>query len=263
MDKNYFLLLCGIITENQYYHILESNIQGFPILFAGNMSAVLPSEHNSAIKTPDENTKQKLIPIAQKGLWFEGVGEHKQKGTHETNWVIKNLGVQPPFAKSFDQDNETGQTIYSQCGGGIAPAVILFSNVKVNKKTLINMIKKTKGKTVRDAIKYGLSQNSTGEGIVPQDKIDEFLKICELDGLNLNLYKDQLIEVAKKGESLMWAGHGANMSTNLGKLADSVEKERRTFIVNMMKNPNTSGIYFLGSGHLFDMQKEHPDLTSD
>lgn len=262
MDRNYLLYLSGIITENQYYDILE-NIQGFPILFAGDMSAVLPSNHNEAIKMPDGKTKEKLIPIAQKGVWFEGVGEHKQGGNHEASWVKNNLGVQPKSVRSFDQDNGTGKTIYSQCGGGIAPAVILFSNVDVNKSTLINIVNNTQGETVRDAIKYGLSQDSTGEGIVPESKIDEFLKICEQDGLDLNLPKYQLIEVAKNGESKMWAGHGANMNTALGKLADYVEKERRSIIVKMMKTPSTSGIYFLGSGHLPDMQKEHPDLIPD
>jgi hypothetical protein len=230
---------------------LES-VEQKPILFVGNNSAIIPSDHEAGIKVPDQQNLQRLKPMAH-SVYYEGIGEKGQGGGFESDWVVKNLGVKPNHVESYDQKWK----MYSNCAEGLGPSILLFSNLNVNTPVDQNSVG---GNNVEAVIRQALVRGGP-EGSVPSNKVDEFIKICRAElGNKLDLDSKYYPMVAKEAESKMWPGGDSPGNGPLGQLADRIEKERRSMIVNAAKqNP---GLYFLGSGHLISMQQEH-GLPSD
>lgn len=231
----------------------ESTANEKPILFVGD-SAIIPSDHEAGIKVPDEQTIQRLKPMAH-SVYFEGMGEGGgQQGAFESNWVKKYLGVNPSQVASYDQGK-----IYPKCAGGLGPSILLFSNLNVNPSLLQTGVSGNQ-KTVADVIRSLLKKGGP-EGSVPANKIEAFIDICRSElGNKIDLGADQYQSVAREAESKMWPGGDLPGNGPLGQLADRVEKERRAIIVKTAGR--VSGLYFLGSGHLISMQQEH-GLPSD
>lgn len=231
----------------------ESSVQEKPILFVGNQSAILPSDHEAGIKVPSQPILEKLKPMAH-SVYYEGTGEGGgQQGGFESNWVIKNLGVKPNHVESYDQKWK----MYSNCAGGLGPSILLFSNLNVNTPVNQNFIG---GNTVEVVIRQSLIKGGP-EGAVPSNKVDEFIKICRAElGDKLDLDAKNYPMVAKEAESKMWPGGDFPGKGPLGQLADRIEKERRSMIVKAAQQ--APGLYFLGSGHLTSMKQEH-NLPSD
>jgi len=232
----------------------ESAANQKPILFVGDNSAIIPSDHESGIKVPDQQTIQRLKPMAH-SVYFEGTGEGGgQQGAFESNWVKKHLNINPSKVSSYDQGK-----IYPKCAGGLGPSILLFSNLNVNSHLLQTGVSGDKN-TVADVIR-SLLQKGGPEGSVPANKIEEFINICRSElGDKIDLGAEQYQSVAKEAESKMWPGGDLPGNGPLGQLADRVEKERRSIIVKTAGR--VPGLYFLGSGHLISMQQEH-GLPSD
>lgn len=238
----------------------EEKVQKMPILFAGDLSAIIPSEHDGPAKIPSKKIKDQLAKLAEKALWFEGVGERHKWGKYEKEWISKHLGVKAGRAKSYDRDNGSGKTIYSRCYDGMGPAILMFSDIRINKDSLDMILKKTDGDTVEAVIKKALASDIVGEGAVPRKQIDKFINICKESKLDINAPKEDFIKIAKQAEKQMWKGDWANLETPLGILADKIEHEREDIIVEMMFNKKTQGLYFIGSGHIPHIRKHHPEL---
>jgi hypothetical protein len=231
----------------------QSTPQQKPILFVGNNSAIIPSDHEMGIKVPDPQTIEKLKPMAH-SVYYEGTGEKGQGGGFESSWVQKNLGVSPK-AQSYDQIGK----MYQRCAGGLGPAVVLYSNLNVNEIVGKNF----SGGTVRDAIISAIAKGGPEGNVTDPAKAKEFVDICEkeIGKEQLDSPSSNYVAVAKAIEKAMWPGGDDPGNGPIGRLADQVEKERRAMIVNMASQ--NSGLYFLGSGHLPSMKKEHPNLPSD
>ena len=230
----------------------QSSVQQKPILFVGNNSAIIPSDHEMGIKVPDSQTIQKLKPMAN-SVYYEGTGERGQGGRFESSWVQKNLGISPKNVNSYDKIGEMYKNVH------LGPAVVLYSNLNVNEIFGQNF----SGGTVRDAIISALAKGGPEGSVTDPAKVREFIDICEKEvgKEQLDLPSSNYTAVAKAIEKAMWP-LGSDFPGNgpLGRLADQVEKERRSMIVNMASiNP---GLYFLGSGHLDSMKAEH-GLESD
>lgn len=231
--------------------VTESELQQKPILFVGNSSAIIPSDHDTAIKTPDSQTAERLKPMTH-SVWYEGVGERKGGGSVESAWVKQHLGVSPTHVDSYDMGK-----IYPHCANGMGPAILLFSNLNVNAPVDQNS---AGGNTVEGVIRWALAKGSK-EGKTAPAAVEQFIKICRADlGGMLDLPPEKYGEVAKAAEAKMWPGGDLPGEGPLGRLADQVERERRAKIVQMAAQ--SPGLYFLGSGHLKSMRTEH-GLPSD
>lgn len=231
---------------------LES-VEQKPILFVGNNSAIIPSDHEAGIKVPDQQNLQRLKPMAH-SVYYEGTGEDGGKqGAFESDWVTTNLGVKPNHVESYDQKWK----MYSNCAEGLGPSILLFSNLNVNTPVDPNSVE---GNNVEAVIRQALVKVGP-EGSVPPNKVDEFIEICRAElGNKLDLDSKNYTMVAQEAESKMWPGGDLPGNGPLGQLADRIEKERRSMIVKAAQQ--APGLYFLGSGHLISMQKEH-GLPSD
>lgn len=226
----------------------ENSAQQKPILFVGNSSAIIPSDHEMGIKVPDPQAAERLKSMAH-SVWYEGVGEGPGQGSRESAWVEKNLGVTPKSAKSYDN----GQ-LYPRIALGTT--VLLFSNRNVNKDPSV-----AGAQSVEDVIRMALAHGGP-EGKASKADIDEFINICKQELGNQELARPaaEYAKVAEEAEKRMWPGGDDPGPGPLGRLADRVEKERRAMIVQAAsRNP---GLYFLGAGHLIPMKSEH-GLPSD
>lgn len=237
-------------TFLEYLTIRENNsLNDKPIIFAGNQGVIIPSEHGGNIKTPNQQELEKIKQIAQKGFWYEGVGENKQGGTHESNW-LKNLGINSNNNGSYDK----AINAYKGLGG----AVTIFSSLHNNIKNFNPLLQNPNLKTAADILVYALTNGISMEQPISQQEAQQFLEICEKDGLYLkNTTAKDFPTKAKEAESKMWGGgnpDGSSSNTELGKLAYQVESNRRREIYDMAKQKG--GIFFLGSDHLPAMAKE-------
>ena len=119
-NPNYKLYLAGVITENQYYEILEKLenqmllIENVGFAYVGNKGVLIPSNHEGGIITlPDsENTKEYVKQILEKyGYWYEGIGENigqtPGSGNGPELTYCKNLGVPNPKNNGSYDDSVT------------------------------------------------------------------------------------------------------------------------------------------------------------
>lgn len=237
-------------TFLEYLNMREnSSIANKPIIFAGNQGVIIPSEHGGNIKTPNPQELQKIKQIAQKGFWYEGVGENKQGGTHEKAW-LKNLGIEARNNGSYDKLISA----YKGLGG----AVTIFSSLHNNIENFNPLLQNTNLKTAADILVYALTNGISMEQPISQQEAQQFLDICEQDELKLKNTpaKDFPIK-AKEAEAKMWGGgnpDGSSSETALGDFAYQVESKRRKEIYDLAKQ--NGGIFFLGSDHLPAMAQE-------
>jgi hypothetical protein len=237
-------------TFLEYLTIREnSSIANKPIIFAGNQGVIIPSEHGGNIKTPNPQELQKIKQIAQKGFWYEGVGEGKQAGAVESAW-LKNLGINAKNNGSYDKKINA----YKGLGG----AATVFSSLHDNLGNFNPLLRNTNLKTAADILMYVLTNGISMEQPISQQEAQQFLDICEQDGLNLKTTAAQdFLEKAKEAEGKMWGGgnpDGSSSNTALGDFAYQVEKARRKEIYDLAKQQG--GIFFLGSDHLPAMAQE-------
>ena len=249
------------ISFKNWLRLHEAQIN-YPVLFTQNgMSAVVPSMHQpGGIKDIDDSIKALLRPIAERGIWYEGVGEGYAGGKTESNWAKSVLGVNPGPARSYDKHGNIYQTV----GDGLGPAIPLADSSKQEVESVIRQVKSQGGKTVRDVL-VAMMTKGGAEGPVPNNKHKEFLDACQRSGIVLDADISQPTfnagSLLSSLKSAMFKGDGPNMGTTLGQMANAVEVARRKAIADMMRNQATSGLYFLGSGHFLTLKSEHGDLT--
>ena len=109
-NSKYKLYLAGVITESQYYEILEKIenkmllIENVGYAYVGDKGVLIPSIHDGGSITPpdSENTRQHVKQILEKyGYWYEGKGENIGKASgfgkgSELKYCKEELGVENP-----------------------------------------------------------------------------------------------------------------------------------------------------------------------
>lgn len=236
-------------TFLEYVIYRENSLDNKPIVFAGNEGVIIPSEHDGNIKTPNPQELERIKPLAKYGFWYEGVGENKQGGSVEANWLKNLLGQDVTNKGSYDKKIQAYQ--------GLNGAVTVFSSLHANQQNFMSLLKNPNLKTSADVLLYVLTKGISMETPISEQEAQQFLAICEKDGLNLhNTPAQDFIGKAKEAEDLMWGGgnpDGSSNTTALGKFAYQVESNRRKLIHNLAKQ---GGIFFLGADHLPAMAQE-------
>ena len=181
-NPNYKLYLAGVITENQYYEILEKLenqmllIESAGFAYVGSKGVLIPSNHEGGIITPpdSENTKEYVKQILEKyGYWYEGIGENigqtpgSGKGPELT--YCKNLGVPNP------KNNGSYDNFVTMNGHWAGVPALTSIDAKWFGSVPINAIG-SNSQTMGDAIHNILAQ---GHGTFAHE--DQNIKISEPD----------------------------------------------------------------------------------
>ena len=251
-NPNYKLYLAGIITENQYYNLIEQSGQGFA--YAGK-GILIPSEHGSEagstrIEPPiDQTAREYAKSICEKyGYWYEGKGEEGNKGNGpEMNYCI-SLGVKNPKNNGSYDDFVTMTGYFN--------GVPTFSSVEANWEDNSPKIDFQNSRTIADALRSALAN---GAGTFARNNVNMKLNESEIEQIFAVVRQDfpefekQEFKTQNKAEEFkLWMLQAENAmwetkGTALSKIGDAAEKEREIQIVNIVKTKG--GLFFLGKDH--------------
>ena len=254
-NPNYKLYLAGIITENQYYEILEKLenqmllIENAGFAYVGE-GILIPSIHTGGITPPDsENTKQYVKQILEKyGYWYEGKGEQSQQGNGPELKYCKDLGVPNPKNNGSYDDSVTMN--------GHWAGVPAFSSIeaKWNGSVPIHVIgadSKTMGDAIRNILAQGHGTFAKGDQNIKISKPD-IEKIFAVIGEDFEDWQNQELGEKKETEVYNWLlGVETKMwdikGTALSKLGWDSEHDREKQIVKIAMGKK--GLFFLGASH--------------
>jgi hypothetical protein len=254
-NPNYKLYLAGVITENQYYDILEKlenqmllmENAGFAYVGEG---ILIPSIHTGGIAPPDsENTKQYVKQILEKyGYWYEGKGERSQKGNGPELKYCKDLGVPNPKNNGSYDDSVTmdghwaGVPAFSSIEAkwnGSVPIDAIGANSQTMGDAIRNILAEGHGTFAYKDVNIKLSESDI-------QKIFAVIEVVFPEWENQELGEKKGTEVYNwllGVEDKMWHEKGNVLS----KLGWDSEYDREKQIVEIAMGKK--GLFFLGASH--------------
>jgi hypothetical protein len=262
-NSKYKLYLAGVITESQYYEILEKIenkmllIENVGYAYVGNKGVLIPSTHDGGSITPpdSENTEQHVKQILEKyGYWYEGKGENIGKdsgfGKGSELKYCKDLGVPNPKNNGSYDDYVTMEGHWA----GV-PALTSIQD-KWHGSVSIDAIGEN-SQTMGDAIRNILAQGHgtfANKGVnikLPESDIQKIFAVIQQDFPNwqnqpLGGKKEtEVYEFLRKIEDNIF--EVAEGSTALSTLGWEAEHDREQQIVQIAMAKG--GLFFLGKDH--------------
>lgn len=256
-NSKYKLYLAGVITEGQYYEILEK-IENVGYAYVGDKGVLIPSIHDGGYITPpdSENTRQHVKQILEKyGYWYEGKGENIGEDSgfgkgSELKYCKEELGVENPTNNGSYDDH----VIMIGHWAGV-PALTSIKD-KWHGSVPIDAIGKN-SQTMGDAIFNILAQGHgtfANKGVnikLPESDIQKIFAVIQKDFPNwqnqpLGGQKEtEVYEFLRKIEDHMF--EVPPETTALSILGWEAEHDREKQIVKLaMAN---GGLFFLGKDH--------------
>ena len=265
-NPNYKLYLAGIITENQYYEILEKLenqmllIENAGFAYVGNKGVLIPSIHDGGFITPpdSENTKQYVKQILEKyGYWYEGKGENIGQtsgfGNGSELKYCKDLGVPNPKNNGSYDDSVTMKGHWAGIPALTSIQDKWHGSVPTN---AIGSNSQTMGDAIRNILAQGHGTFAKGDVNIklPESDIQKiFAAIGDTKAIGENWKNQTLGEkretevyefLRKVEDNIFEVPEG---TTALSKLGWDSEHDRERQIVKFAMQKG--GLFFLGKDH--------------
>lgn len=239
MAINTSMLISELLTEAD-----DKKRAPYGVIFDGDNKAYVGSAHGKLI-TMSKDLKDRIMEIVEEhGIWYEGTGG--DASTHRAFFGFGKTGYKDSWDDVFERNvgGYPHQYLYT-----------IVSNTKVNEQlktltkpsmTIFDSIMKAQDKVgyFKDGRKFSKLVLTRFLKAISEGKHD-FVEMGELKATKANVKR-----FLDAGEKLMWPSDWEEYPKRAGKLAKLANDERNKWLLKQK-----SGVYVMGSGHLFDLKR--------